>query len=372
MNLNSNYNIVIIGAGFYGCSIAIYLAKVHGIQNILIIEREEKIFQRASYNNQARVHNGYHYPRDFITAKRSQINFPKFILDWEAAIKYDFTKLYGIARKNSKINTKQFIRFCKEIDAEIKIANDFEKDLFNPNLLEEVFQVKEYAFDADVISTLIYKELRNLGIDISVDSAADKIHFKRKKDIDLEVRNKESCLINCKYIINTSYSGLGQVSGDFPKLKNQIKHEIVEMALIEMPIQLTNYSITIMDGPFFSIVPFPSRNLCTLSHVRYSPHKEWLDVKGVDPYKVLSNYSKNTQFNLMVRDASRYIPSLVNVKYVDSLFEVKTILVKNETNDGRPILFETYKDLPGVYSILGAKIDNIYDVFSRLEKEDFS
>ncbi|MBD3843073.1 MAG: D amino acid oxidase (DAO) family protein, partial [Campylobacterales bacterium] len=51
----------------------------------------------------------------------------------------------------------------------------------------------------------------------------------------------------------------------------------------------------------------------------------------------------------------------------DSLFEVKTVLVKNETDDGRPILFEEYPSLPGFYSVLGGKIDNIYDVLERLD-----
>jgi hypothetical protein len=55
--------------------------------------------------------------------------------------------------------------------------------------------------------------------------------------------------------------------------------------------------------------------------------------------------------------------------YVDSLFEVKTVLVKNEGDDGRPILFEKHFKLPGCYSILGGKIDNIYDVFEKLDVE---
>lgn len=74
----------------------------------------------------------------------------------------------------------------------------------------------------------------------------------------------------------------------------------------------------------------------------------------------------------MIRDAARYIPAVRDAKYVDSLFEVKTILIKNDTDDGRPILFEKNNKLKGFYSILGGKIDNIYDVLEKLETEDFS
>ena len=93
---------VIIGGGFYGAAIAVYLAKQRGLKRITLIEREPTLLARASYNNQARVHNGYHYPRSFTTAYRSRINLPKFVRDWPDAVKQDFTKLYAIARRRQE------------------------------------------------------------------------------------------------------------------------------------------------------------------------------------------------------------------------------------------------------------------------------
>jgi hypothetical protein len=73
----------------------------------------------------------------------------------------------------------------------------------------------------------------------------------------------------------------------------------------------------------------------------------------------------------MLRDVGRYLPAVLDAKYVDSLFEIKTVLVKNEGDDGRPILFERHSALPGCYSVLGGKIDNIYDVLEKLDAESF-
>jgi hypothetical protein len=73
----------------------------------------------------------------------------------------------------------------------------------------------------------------------------------------------------------------------------------------------------------------------------------------------------------MIRDASRYLPSISNSKYIDSLYEVKTVLVKSEGDDGRPILFEKHADLPGCFSILGGKVDNIYDIYEKMDSELF-
>jgi len=73
----------------------------------------------------------------------------------------------------------------------------------------------------------------------------------------------------------------------------------------------------------------------------------------------------------MIRDAARYLPSISNSKYIDSLYEVKTVLVKSEGDDGRPILFEKHADLPGCFSILGGKVDNIYDIYEKMDSESF-
>ena len=48
------YDKIIIGAGLYGLYAALYCAKKG--QNVLVIEREQGPFMRATYINQARVH----------------------------------------------------------------------------------------------------------------------------------------------------------------------------------------------------------------------------------------------------------------------------------------------------------------------------
>jgi len=46
---------------------------------------------------------------------------------------------------------------------------------------------------------------------------------------------------------------------------------------------------------------------------------------------------------------------------VDSVWEVKTVLPRSEVDDSRPVLYPGLR-LPGLTCMLGAKIDNIYDV----------
>jgi len=369
-----NQDAVIIGGGFYGAVIAIYLARQRGLRHIVLVERESALLARASYNNQARVHNGYHYPRSFTTAYRSRVNLPKFVRDWPDAVKQDFTKLYAVARYNSKVTAKQFERFCREIGAKIQSAEPALRTLFDPRLIEEVFAVEEYAFDSTKLASWAERELRECGVRICLDSRVTGISRRQDGTLSVATRpnrgTEEST--SCRYVFNCAYSGLNQFQGDFPGTRAGLKHEITEMALMQIPSALHGLGITVMDGPFFSMMPFPARGLHTLSHVRYTPHLHWNDQQGIDPYQKLQLYACATRVDRMVRDVGRYLPAMLDAKYVDSLFEVKTVLVKSEGDDGRPILFEKHPELPGCYSVLGGKIDNIYDVIEKLDAEQFA
>lgn len=372
MSAAVQYDAVIVGGGFYGAAIAIYLTRQRGLKRVLLVEREAALMQRASYHNQARVHNGYHYPRSFTTAYRSRINLPRFVRDWPQVVKQDFTKLYAIARRNSKVTTKQFERFCREIGAPIRPADPALLNLFEPRLIEGVFEVEEYAFDSSKLAAWAKRELEECAVELRFETrvmaiARGAAHTSRVRLDDRHGTTE----VTCSYVFNCTYSGLNQFAGDFPGTQTRLKQEITEMALMDVPPVLQELGITVMDGPFFSMMPFPARQLHTLSHVRYTPHMHWADAPTLDPYGKLSNYARETRVDRMVRDVARYLPSMAQARYADSLFEVKTVLVKNEGDDGRPILFEKHAELPGCYSVLGGKIDNIYDVLEKLDAEHF-
>ncbi|WP_443692734.1 FAD-dependent oxidoreductase [Pseudomonas protegens] len=364
------YDAVVVGGGFYGSAIAVYLAKQRGFKRIALLEREAMLMTRASYNNQARVHNGYHYPRSFTTAYRSRINLPRFVADWPQVIIKDFTKLYAVARRNSKVTARQFERFCRDIGASVEPAAPCLKALFEPRLIEEVFQVEEYAFNSTKLAAWAARELRECAVQLRFHTCAVEVSRSAAAPLQVITRNENGSLeqLLCKYVFNCTYSGLNAMKGEFPGVSNGLKHEITEMALMQMPEVLENLGITVMDGPFFSMMPFPARSLHTLSHVRYTPHLHWNDAEGVDPYEKLRHYKCESRADRMVRDVGRYIPALLDARHIDSLFEVKTVLLKNDADDGRPILFEEHGQLPGCFSVLGGKIDNIYDVLERLDE----
>ena len=363
--MTNSYDIAIVGGGWYGCAIADFLKDRH--RKIVILEREPALLQRASYNNQARVHNGYHYPRSLQTAYRSRINFKSFARDYPECIVSDFVKLYCIARRSSKVTPLQFERFCNIIGAPWKIARKVHVDLFERSLIAAIYQVEETVFDSTVLAKILVERLATAGVEVRLNTTVQRADSDGSRT---RLMLSDCSEINASIVFNCTYAGLKRVPGLADSLDNVIKHEITEMALIEPPAEMTKLGVTVMDGPFFSAIPFPARGLHTLSHVRYTPHGSWIEdgVASPEPYRMLSEYDKESRGRHMLLDAARYMPCLARARIADSLFEVKTLLQRNEVDDGRPILMER-SGSPTIYSILGGKIDNIYDVLERLRSD---
>lgn len=360
------FDAVIVGGGFYGCSIANYLKP--RMNAVLLIEQEPDLFRHASFTNQARIHGGYHYPRSLYTAYRSRVNFQSFVNSFPECVVNNFTKLYCIARQNSKVSPHQFERFCNVIGAPWKAAREGHVKLFNPRLIEKVYEVTEYAFDSNLLRDSMRRKLDKGGVEIRLGLRVARVE---PTGVGWRVHLSDGSEVYSRYVFNCSYAGLKKIPGLSEHCRTAIKQEITEMALIEPPEELQALGITVMCGPFFSTMPFPPRQLHTLSHVRYTPHCSWVDggANALDPYSISRAQSFETRSYHMLKDAQRYLPALGRARIVDSLFAVKTLLMRNEIDDGRPILMERSESAEGIYSIMGGKIDNIFDVIDRLRAE---
>ncbi|MBC7774884.1 MAG: FAD-dependent oxidoreductase, partial [Phycisphaerae bacterium] len=71
-----HFDFVVVGGGIFGCYAALHLAG-RGAK-VAILEKEARLFQKASLVNQARLHSGYHYPRSVATAAMSDEHKARF------------------------------------------------------------------------------------------------------------------------------------------------------------------------------------------------------------------------------------------------------------------------------------------------------
>ena len=366
--MDIDYPHIIIGGGTYGCFAALRLAQLHGGGTVVIVEQEADIMLRASYNNQARVYNGYHYPRSLLTALRSRINAPRFIAEFKEAIFTTSEQYYAVSRRQSNVTAGQFAQFCRRIGADLKPAPASVMKLFDDDFVDAVFSVTEHAFDADKLREILRERIKAAGITVLTGTEATKVLAGTTLQVETQdLRSGQRRTLHGRHLYNCSYSRLNQILSQSGLRTIRLQHEATEIALIELPPRLRNLSITVMCGPFFSVMPFPPLGLSTLSHVSYTPHYEWTDdaqTGGYSPHAPA--FPLRTRFDRMRRDAARYVPALRECTYVRSLWEIKTILPQSGVNDSRPILFKRDPSAPNVISILGSKIDNIFDLDEAL------
>ncbi len=355
--------IVVVGGGFFGMYLAEYLAKKK--HSVILLERETSLMKRASYHNQARVHTGYHYPRSVLTALRSRVSFPQFVEEFADAIVSNFDQYYLIGRPLGKISANQFRIFCDRIGAVCNVAPNSVQSLVNPHYIEACFSAIEYAFDSERLCQLMMSRLLGSGVEIRLKTQATKVS-KAKDQLVLTTYNEDQSedILVADQIFNCTYSNLNFLLRGSGIEPIPLKHEMTEMCVVEVPEEIRSLGLTVMCGPFFSVMPFPSLNLHSFSHVRYTPHYEWFDQAT---NKIIDAEYRPSAWELMRRDAARYIPLLKDCKFKKSLWEVKTVLPRSENDDSRPILFRPNHGLLGMHSIVGGKIDNVYDVIKEIE-----
>jgi glycine/D-amino acid oxidase-like deaminating enzyme len=365
-------DILIIGGGFFGMFLAEHFGKSG--HRVTLVEEEPVFMSRASYNNQARVHHGYHYPRSILTALRSKLSFPRFVDEFRDCIDSEFDKYYLIGTPLGKVTAHQFLRFCERIGAPCEPAPNRIQRLTNPAHIEASFSVVEYAFDAIKLRDLMIDRVDAVDVVKCLNTSVQRVRPKGNgllvDTIGLATGEHQESYAD--HVFNCTYSRLNSVLAQSAIEQIPLKHEMTEMCLVEVPGELTKAGITVMCGPFFSIMPFPSTGLHSFSHVRYTPHYEWADEPGRtyhDPPANRSTALRRSAWRYMQKDAERYLPILAQCRYERSLWEVKTVLPRSEVDDSRPILFRPHHGLRGFHCVMGGKIDNVYDVVKAITFE---
>ena len=86
--MSKTKSIAIIGGGIFGALNAIKLNEFG--HNVTILERSEDLLKGASFNNQNRLHLGFHYPRDDETARQCIRGYDSFKKTFRSSILSDF------------------------------------------------------------------------------------------------------------------------------------------------------------------------------------------------------------------------------------------------------------------------------------------
>ncbi|MBF4694515.1 FAD-dependent oxidoreductase [Fusibacter ferrireducens] len=372
------YDKIIIGAGLFGLYAATYAAKQG--DRILVLEYDDAPFKRATHSNQARVHMGYHYPRSYTTAIKSAHYFDRFNREYEACIHKAFKKIYATSKQFSWSNAEQFQNFCHAVD--IPCYEVSPNHYFNKDMCDGTFETTEYTYDAQILKSILLEEIKRLPqVSILYNCRIASI---QKEGPYYVISDSSSDTYKTPFLLNATYAAINQVHNllGYPPFK--IKYELCEIILCQVNSDLREVGITVMDGPFFSIMPFGKTGYHSLTSVTFTPHKTSYDAlphfdcqeksQGhCSPFQ-LGNCNTcpakpKSAWRYMSALARKYLKENYAFEYVDSLFSIKPILMASELDDSRPTVIKQYSKNPTFISVLSGKINAVYDLEEVLKNE---
>lgn len=399
---------IVIGGGLYGMYAADFCAR-RG-QHVLVLEYDAAPFQRATYINQARVHMGYHYPRSLTTAVKSAGYFRRFVEDFGFCIHDKFQQIYATSDKFSWTNARQFQDFCKA--AGIMCEEVAVSKYFKPGMCDGAFLTEEYTYDAKILQKYYEDKLRD-------NSNVEMVFCARIAQIIKREKSFQVCMVDggcyeAPFVLNATYASVNQVihlveeearnaTGDhahtlqagslMEKELFDIKYELCEIILCKPGDALKDIGLTVMDGPFFSIMPFGKTGLHSLTAVTFTPHVTSYEScptfscqvggafssdreKGKDgsfcSQGQLGNCNEcpnkpDTAWSYMSHLADKYIKPEYGYSYVESLYSMKPILKSSEVDDSRPTAIKVMSRNPDFISVLSGKINTVYDLDEYLK-----
>ena len=366
---------IVIGAGFYGLYAAIRCA--HNGEHVIVLEREPAAFTRATYINQARVHMGYHYPRSLSTALKSAGYFERFIRDFGFCILSSFDQVYATSNRFSWTNAAEFERFCKA--AGIRCDAVPSTRYFKEGMCDGAFLTTEYTYDAGILRQRMLDEIvESSYIDIVYSSVPLSIE---RITNEWYITTEQDCYSTPK-ILNASYASINNIHNMLNVKPFPIKYELCEIILCRTNDRLKNIGLTVMDGPFFSIMPFGKTGYHSLTSVTFTPHMTSRDEQPTFPCQNNTEVSctPNSLCNCndcmakpksawvyMSQLARKYMLPDYEFSYSKSLFSMKPILKTSEVDDSRPTIIERVSDCPEMISVLSGKINTVYDLDPYLD-----
>ena len=363
---------IIIGAGLYGLYSAVYAAEKG--QKVLVLECDKAPFSRATYINQARVHQGYHYPRSLSTAVKSAGYFERFNKDFAFCINREFDQIYATSSRYSWTDGKQFRSFCAAAGIPCEELNP--DRYFKEGMCDGAFRTREYTYDAMILRDYFTEKAKGLGslITIRYGTRITKITADGK---EYEIATDKGDLFRTGFVLNSSYAGINGILSLAGFEAFRIKYELCEITLCSTGDNLKDVGITVMDGPFFSIMPFGKTGLHSLTAVSFTPHMTSYDklptfecqnrCGGYCTPGELGNCNEcpagpDTAFPYMSNLAEKYMLDKYDFKYEKSLFSMKPILTSSEIDDSRPTVIRKYSENPTFVSVLSGKINTVYDL----------
>lgn len=346
-------NVAVIGAGIFGAEVALK-TKTLGL-SVKVYEAKEDILSGASMNNQNRLHLGFHYPRDLETGRQSIRGFDAFRQKYAGSIQDDFQNAYFIANQKSLTTPAAYLDFCNDLGVPFQ---EIEPDSFPVEVsgADTGILCGEVVYDCRILRELVRNLLDIAGVEVALGTSVQSVE---KGNGQYIVRSSDGKVALADVVVNASYADINRITGQlgFPISQNSYEYTAVPIIRVSLP----RAGITVMDGPFMTVLPYGKSGDFLLynvvdsvvaSEVAELMNSDWL-VPETAPF---TQVDKAAFFRNILERCAQYVPALRQAELVGFLEGPRMVLAKSDDSDARPSIVTDYNG--SYFSVFSGKIDH--------------
>lgn len=360
--MSNKVNVAVIGGGIFGAEIALKVASL-GL-SVKVFEAKADLLAGASNNNQNRLHLGFHYPRDLETGKQSIRGFEAFRLKYAECIQGGFPNAYFIANEKSLTDPLSYIKFCKQLGLPFQ---EIASESFPVTVrgADTGILCDEVVYDCNILRQLVWRRIRQEKIDVVLNQRV--VWLERSVDA-YQLTTQDGSRASADVVINASYGDINRLTEQlgFEIRENLYEYTVVPIIQVDMP----RVGVTIMDGPFMTVLPHgKSKNFLlynvagsvVASNVSKMMDPDWLAPETA-PF---AGMEKSQFFRKMLDMCSPYVPALAKSELIGFLEGPRMVLARKEDSDARPSIVTDYGG--GYFSVFAGKIDHSIWVAEEIE-----
>jgi hypothetical protein len=361
---------LVVGGGLFGCWAALTLAESG--TDVVLLEQGPDILLSASAVNQARLHTGPHYPRSLLTAQRAYSAYGRFRAEFPEAVR-DFTHIYGVASHSSKVDVAGFEAHLSRINLDAEAINV--ERWFHPESVSGAWKIEEPSFDVEVLrESLRTRLIESPRVSLKLNTPVSDLRV-HSAGVTVDV---DGYSIEAEEIVLAAYAGINPLRAALGIEPLPLKFELAEVILGKVNPKIRNVGFTVMDGPFWSMMPFGHGELSSLTSVGMTPvvtavgmpefpcqaHRADCVPIAIQDCSTCAVRPK-TLVRHHLQQMSRYLAVDEPFTFVKSLMTVKAVLQTTEVDDARPTLVNRESRIP-VTTVFSGKVTSIFELTEAL------
>ena len=338
--------VAVVGGGIFGATCALELSR---IADVTLFERHAELLTETSFTNQRRHHSGFHYPRSYDTIVEIGAARQAFEDEYGDAIDRRFRAYYCASATGVEIPAERYLAACQSNHLSFAIV-DPPAGVIDASAVSLCLETDEAVYDMGRLRQLVTERLtRNRRVRCRLHTTVEagvitSDGAKRLRVSGPDGTREESF----DYLVNATYASRNLVARWFGFPIEPLRFDLYELLLLRLPA--AQICLTVLDGPFTSLIGTGRENLFLLSHIHDSVSRSVIPDDGMPPQwsDLVSNRAN------MLRHSERYFPILSQASDVQSWWVTRAVNAFARDFDARPTVITDHGF--GCWSVLGGKI----------------